>query len=270
MVQVRLNNKIIVVTGSSRNLGRVMALGLADAGATLILASPETDLLAKVASEIDARHGKGRALPVTTDITSAADCERLLSKTVERFGALHVLVNCARRSSRGPGLPAEGNKLRFWESDAAIWQDTVRVAVNGTFLISRTLVPQMISQGWGRIVTVTTSLSTMQQRFNSPYGVTKAALEAASMIWAQDLVGTGVTVNTLIPGGSCDVDPSRVYPASKKLLPSTVMNSTLTWLASDLSDGKTGGRYVGKLWNDALPPDEAAIAALEPPVLRAL
>ena len=269
MTEVRLDDKVVVVTGSSQNLGRVMALGLADAGATLVLVSLDTDLLAKVSAEIEDRHGKGRALPVTADITSSADCERLLSTVVERFGALHVLVNCARRSSRGPGLPAEGNKLRFWESNATIWQETIRVAVNGTFLISRTLVPQMISQGWGRIITVTTSLGTMQRRFNSPYGVTKAALEAASMIWSQDLEGTGVTVNTLIPGGSCNVDPSRVYPKGKKLLPATVMNSAVIWLASDQSDGKTGGRYVGKLWNDALPSNVAAVGALEPPVLRA-
>jgi NAD(P)-dependent dehydrogenase (short-subunit alcohol dehydrogenase family) len=266
--QVRLDNKIAVVTGSSRNLGRAMALGLADAGASVVLASPETDLLAGVAAEIEGRHGVGRALPVTVDITNAADCKRLLAQVVERFGALHVLLNCARRSSRGPGLPATGNKLKFWESDVAIWQDTVRVAVNGTFVISRTLVPQMIAQGWGRIINITTSLGTMQRQFNSPYGVTKAALEAASMIWAQDLDGTGVTVNTLTPGGSCDVDPSRKYPAEKKLLPATVMNAAAVWLASDLSDGKTRGRYVGKLWNADLSPSDAAAAALEAPVLR--
>jgi 3-oxoacyl-[acyl-carrier protein] reductase len=267
--QVRLDDKVAVVTGSSRNLGRAMALGLADAGASVVLASPETDLLAKVAAEIEERHGAGRALPVTVDITSEADCQRLLSEVVDRFGILHVLLNCARRSSRGPGLPETGNKLKFWESDPAIWQDTVWVAVNGTFVISRTLVPQMIAQGWGRIINITTSLGTMQRRYNSPYGVTKAALEAASMIWAQDLDGTGVTVNTLIPGGSCDVDPSRKYPPEKRLLPETVMNAAAVWLASDLSDGKTCGRYVGKLWNADLPPDEAAAAALEPPVLRA-
>ena len=269
--QVRLDKKVAVVTGSSRNLGRAMALALADAGASVVLASPETDLLAKVAAEIEERHGAGRALPVTVDITSEADCQRLLSDVVERFGALHVLLNCARRSSRGPGLPETGNKLKFWESDVAIWQDTVRVAVNGTFVISRTLVPQMIAQGWGRIINITTSLGTMQRRFNSPYGVTKAALEAASMIWAQDLDGTGVTVNTLTPGGSCDVDPERFYPPERRasLLPATVMNAAAVWLASDLSDGKTRGRYVGKLWNADLSPSEAAAAALEAPVLRA-
>lgn len=268
MAKVDLRDKVCVVTGSSRNLGRAMALGLADAGARVVLASPETELLAKVAAEIKSKHGKGRALPVTMDITVKADCERLLSECLDHFGGLHVLVNNARRSSRGPGLPAEGNKLPFWKTDQAIWQDTVRVAVNGTFLISHVVAPQMIKQGWGRIVIITTSLRTMQTRNNSPYGVTKSALEAAKMIWAQDLEGTGVTVNSLIPGGSCDVDPSRYYAPGRKLLPATVMNATLVWLASDLSDGNTGGRYVGKLWDESLKPEEAAKRALEAPVLR--
>jgi len=137
------------------------------------------------------------------------------------------------------------------------------------YLLSHLVAPHLIRQGWGRIVNLTTSIDTMQRRRNSPYGVTKAALEAATMIWAQDLAGTGVTVNSLIPGGACDSDPSRPPGRGQsKLLPVDVMNPLAVWLASNLSDGKTGGRYVGKLWNAALPPDDAAAGCLEAPVLR--
>jgi NAD(P)-dependent dehydrogenase (short-subunit alcohol dehydrogenase family) len=269
MPPIRIDDKVVVVTGSSRNLGRAMALGVADAGARVVLASPETDLLAEVAAEIESTHGKGRALPVTIDITSKADAERLRDTVIDTFGALHVLVNCARRSSRGPGLPAEGNHFKFWEGDEDVWQDTVRVGINGTFVITRALVAPMIAQGWGRIVTINTSIRTMQRAENSPYGVTKGALEAASLIWSQDLAGTGVTVNTLVPGGSCDVGPHRYYPPGREQLPATVMNDTLVWLASDLSDGMSGGRYVGKLWDAALPADQAAVKAREPSAIRA-
>jgi hypothetical protein len=90
------------------------------------------------------------------------------------------------------------------------------------------------------------------------------------MIWAQDLDGTGVTVNSLIPGGACDSDPGRpVGRGQSQLLPVDIMNPLAVWLASDLSDGKTGGRYVGKLWDATLSPGEAAACCLEPPVLRA-
>ena len=74
----------------------------------------------------------------------------------------------------------------------------------------------MLRAGWGRIVNVTTSLPTMQRKQNSPYGVSKVAIEAETLIWAQDLAGTGVTVNSLIPGGAADTD--FVHMASRKEL----------------------------------------------------
>lgn len=264
-----LKDRVVVVTGASRGLGRAMAMGLAKAGARLVLASPEGKLLHEAAAEIEAACGRNRALAVPADITQKADCQTILRSALDTFGALHVLVNNARRPHRGPGLPAEGNSLPFWESNPEIWQETVQVNVNGTFLVSHVIAPHLIKQGWGRIINLTTSLDTMQRGHNSPYGVTKAALEAATMIWAQDLDGTGVTVNSLIPGGSCDSDPDRPPPkAGRKLLPVDIMNPLVVWLASDLSNGKTGGRYVGKLWDPSLPPNQAAERAREAPVLR--
>ena len=270
MSDIRLNDRVAVVTGASRGLGRAMARALAAAGARLVLASPEAAALEELAAELEQRHGNGRALPLTTDITRRADCERVLAESLRHFGGLHILVNNARRLHRGPGLPAKGNSLPFWESNADIWQETIHVNINGTFLVTHVLAPHLIRQGWGRIVILTTSLGTMQRRNNSPYGVTKAALEAATMIWAQDLAGTGVTVNSLIPGGTVDVgDASRPLRANQRMLPIDVLDRAIVWLASDLSDGKTGGRYVGKKWDGNLPPTEAAMRAMEAPVLRA-
>ncbi len=69
-------------------------------------------------------------------------------------------------------------------------------------------------------------------------------------------------------GGSCDSDPNRPYNPNVTLLPIDVMNPVVVWLASDLSNGMTGGRYVGKFWDDGMAPDEAARRCLEEPVLR--
>ena len=268
MTSIDLDGTVVAMTGASVGLGKSMSLALAQAGARVVMAAPETLLLEQVAAEIEARVGPGRALPLKTDITIRTDCERLLAETIRRFGKLQVLVNNARRPVRGPDLPPAGNFLPFWESNPYIWQESVQVNINGTFLMSHVVTPHLIANGWGRIVNINTSLGGLIQSRNSPYGVTKAALESATMIFAADLAGTGVTVNTLLPGGACDTDPNRLPNPALKLLPVDVMDSAIVWLASTRSDGKTGGRYIGRLWNDKLPPDEAAAGAFTAPVFR--
>ena len=268
MSLIDLGGTVVAMTGASVGLGKSMSIALAKAGARVVLAAPETGLLDAVASEIEAAAGAGRAHVVRTDITVRGDCERLLAESIRRFGKLDVLVNNARRPVRGPGLPAAGNFLPFWESNPDIWQESVHVNVNGTFLLSHVVTPHLIANGWGRIVNINTSLGGLSQSRNSPYGVTKAALESATLIFAADLAGTGVTVNTLLPGGPCDTDPNRPLDPKLKLLPVDIMDPAIVWLASKRSDGKTGGRYIGRLWNDKLPPDEAAAGAFTQPALR--
>ncbi len=111
MGNIDLDDRVILMTGASRGLGRAMANALARAGARIVLASPETSLLREAAAEIEADLGGGRALAVRTDITKLADCDRVVVESLRRFGGLHVLINNARRSHRGPDLP-DGNEFR--------------------------------------------------------------------------------------------------------------------------------------------------------------
>ena len=93
---------------------------------------------------------------------------------------------------------------RFWEADPQRWWDMIDVNVRGPFLLARAAMPQLLARKWGRVVNVTTSFNTMMRGGNMPYGQTKAALEAASASWADDVKDSGVTVNVLVPGGAAD------------------------------------------------------------------
>lgn len=261
----RLHGKVAIVTGAAQGLGREMAGALARAGGRVAYADINGKAVEEAVAEIERELGRGVAIALPADINRLEDCERLVTECRTRLGGLHVLVNAARRPHRGPGLPPSGNSLPFWESDPRIWQETVQTNVVGTFFLTRTAAPHFMAQHWGRIVNITTSNEGMSGARGSPYGLTKMALEAATMIWAADLVGTGVTVNSLLPGGSCANEPGKLTRSGKPLLPMDIMNPVLLWLASDLSDGVTGRRYIGKLWDNSLPPSEAAARAEEAP-----
>lgn len=273
IADIHLGGTVAIVTGAARGLGRAMATGLVRAGAEVVFADVDAAALVDATTAAAGQPNGGRALGIRCDITSRADCERVVGEALDKFGALHVLVNNAAKGQLHLERSPRTTSLKFWESDPNIWQDVIVTNINGTFLMARAAVPAMLRGGFGRIVNITTSLPTMQRRNNSPYGVTKAAIEAETLIWAQELKDTGVTVNSLIPGGAADTD--FVHESSRKelaamgraLLPPSVMVPPVLWLASRLSDGVTGARFVGKLWDDTLPPDDAAAKAREPSVL---
>lgn len=262
---ISLDGRVIIMTGGDRGLGRSMALAQARCGAALVIASVDGEGCARMADEIEEAAGPGHALAVPTDITDLAQCRALVAQTLAAFGRLDVLFNNARRLMRGPGLPPAGNSLPFWETDPEIYAETVRVNVTGTFFMARAAIEHFRKVGGGKIVNVSTSRRNFSGPRNSPYGVTKAAVEAETLIWARDLDGSGITVNALLPGGASDTDPLRPKRPDQALLPVDIMDPLAVWLASPRSDAANGCRFVGKLWNPELSPTEAANAAREEP-----
>ena len=261
-----LEGRVVLMTGADRGLGRAMSLGLAEKGARLVLASPAIEGLQTVAAEIEEIAGPGRALAVKTDITDLASCENCLAATLAEFGVLHVLVNNARRLRRDPGKHEQAGHQLFWETDPELYRETVEVNIAGTYLMARTAARYFVEKRYGKIINLTTSVRNFSSRAQSPYGVTKAAIDASTYIWAQDLLDKGVTVNALLPGGACDNgDPNRDFVPGRTLLPADIMNPVLVWLCSGRSDGATGWRYNGSLWDTALDPDAAAAGCRERP-----
>jgi 3-oxoacyl-[acyl-carrier protein] reductase len=245
-----------------------MTLGLAEKGARMVLASPAVAGLQAVAAEIGEMAGPGRALVVETDITDPASCENCVKATIEAFGRLDMLVNNARRLRRDPGVPEQADHQVFWESDPEIYRQTVEVNVTGTFIMARSAARYFVEKGYGKIINISTSIRNFYSERQSPYGVTKAAIDSSTYIWSRDLKGKGVTVNALLPGGACDTDPGRPSAPGRELLPVDIMNPVLVWLCSARSDGATGWRYNGSLWDGAADPDTAAAGCRDEPSIR--
>jgi 3-oxoacyl-[acyl-carrier protein] reductase len=252
----------VIVTGGARGLGRAMTLGLAEAGIRVAVA----DLSASRA-ELDAlaQHARSRGLAeriqaVECDVTRWRDCVAAVERAVAAFGAVHGLVNNAGVGMQDIGNVLVGARKKFYEVDAEVWRHSIDVNVNGPFMMAKAIVPALLAQGWGRIVNIETSSYTMMMEGFSPYGPSKAALEAATVIWAKDLAGTGVTVNALAPGGPAN---TRMIPAAEvadraTLIQPEVMVAPIAWLMSPRSDGVTGRRIIAKEW-------DAARLASEPP-----
>jgi 3-oxoacyl-[acyl-carrier protein] reductase len=164
----------------------------------------------------------------------------------------------------------DDTNCNFWEADPVRWAKMIQVNVIGTFMMANAVTPHLIARKWGRVVNVTTSLGTIQRAGNTAYGPSKGAIEAMTLAWAKELAGTGVTMNSLIPGGVTNTAfvPEAYRAKARHMLQPEVMKAPIVWLMSDLSDGATGGRYVAKDWDASLPPAEAAKKALEEPVYR--
>jgi NAD(P)-dependent dehydrogenase (short-subunit alcohol dehydrogenase family) len=245
--------RVVIVTGGARGLGRAMSLGLLRGGFRVVIAHLPTS-----AAEMRAFHtlattegSESRLFSVECDVTQWEQCRDTVARTLDRFGALHGLVNNAGIGMQGIGNVLVGQRKPFYDVEADAWRRAVDVNVNGSFLMAKAVMPHFMQQRWGRIVNIETSLFTMMMDGFSPYGPSKAALESATVIWSKDLAGTGVTVNALAPGGPAD---TRMIPETEvrdrsTLIGPEVMVPAIVWLMSPQSDGVTGRRIIAKEWN---------------------
>lgn len=239
-----------------------MALGLARAGANVVLTSARNRReIEQVAEEAAKSPAAGKIKLHLADVAREEDCQRVVSETVPEFGGVHILVNNAGRGMRFVSEKFFDTPTKFWETDPAVWKMIVDTNVNGPFLMARAAAPHMLKQRWGRIVNISINHETMRRAGFSPYGPSKAALESETIIWAQDLAGTGVTVNALLPGGATDTGmvPAGLAPhLRQKLLHPDIMILPLLWLVSEAASGVTGSRFAANLWDAALPTERAA------------
>jgi len=258
----QLQDKVVVVTGSASGMGRAMARALAGDGATIAAVDVDPAGLERLGAEAGFTPRRFLALP--TDISQLEACRRTIGAVVERFGTMHALVNCAGVSMAPAMPPGKQHPLNFWETDPQGWLTIQLINSAGAYFMARFAAEHLMRNGWGRIVNVTTSFDTMLGRGMSGYGAAKAGLEASAAIWAKELAGTGVTVNVLVPGGRTDTPFLPPEGRGGALLQPEIMAAPIRWLISPASDGVNGRRFVARLWDESLPPAEAAARAGAP------
>jgi NAD(P)-dependent dehydrogenase (short-subunit alcohol dehydrogenase family) len=240
-----LENRVAVVTGAGRGIGRQFALELAAQGAAVVVNdlgvslrgdAEAEDAATSVCREIEAAGGK--AVPSHESVTDFAAAERIVGTAVDTFGRIDILVNNA-------GIVRDRTLVKMDESD---FDAVIATHLKGAFNCTRHAAPLMKEAGYGRIVNVTSSAGLRGNFGQTNYGAAKAGLMGMTFVWALELAKSGITVNAIAPAGAtrmtaalagdadADVDP-RLDPA---------MNAPLVaFLASDRA-GHVNGQLFGR------------------------
>jgi NAD(P)-dependent dehydrogenase (short-subunit alcohol dehydrogenase family) len=258
--------RVAIVTGAAGGIGRAMTQGLLATGTRVAGVDRDREPLEALAASARQQGKSADLLTIQADLTSDSATEEISQTTRDRFGRIDILVNNA---GIGPGSirpDSWQHPLKFWEITPDQWRRFVAVHTTAPLALTNAVVPEMMRQGWGRIVNVTTSLGTMLNAGSPTYGPSKAALEALSAIMAKDLDGTGVTVNVLVPGGVTNtpmISDEAGFDRARLIQPG-VMAPPLVWLVSDAAQNVTGRRFLAIHWDTNLPPEQAAEKAGAP------
>lgn len=203
---MKLSGKVAIVTGSRRGMGKAFALGFAQVGADVVICGRSDDeTLREVEREVEAA-GR-RVLALKADVCQEADVENMVSKTMEKFGRIDVLVNNAGVAFHFP----------LQETPLKRWMLVLNVNLTGAFLCSKHVVPIMIKQKSGSIINISSGSATDNELGPVPtgiaYGASKAGLERLTLGMATELGQYNIAVNAIKPVRPVDTDGMRYWMA---------------------------------------------------------
>jgi 3-oxoacyl-[acyl-carrier protein] reductase len=185
---MRLKNKVAIVTGGARGIGKAYCKGLAKEGAKIVIGDIEVDLCKKLAEELESEGYE--ALPLKLDVSNEGDTLKMADETIKKFGSIDILVNNA-------GIfPL----CKFTDLTYEQWRRVMGVNLDGVFLCAKAVVPQMIKQKKGKIISISTECFFMGFGELVDYTASKAGIVGFSRALAEALGQYNINVNTVTPG----------------------------------------------------------------------
>jgi NAD(P)-dependent dehydrogenase (short-subunit alcohol dehydrogenase family) len=236
-----LEGKVAIVTGGSRGFGRAIALGLAEAGADVVVASRTQGDLDKVAEEIRAKGRRG--LAVATDTTNVNSIKNLAAKAVEALGKIDILVNNA----------GQGKNIPFLMITEEEWDRIITVNLKGYFLCTKVIGSYMFKAKSGSIINISSAMGSYPLGFLAHYAASKGGINAMTKSLAQEWATRGIRVNAIAPSYfATDINKHAMEDEniSKLIMSKTPLNrwgqveelvGLVIYLASDASSFMTGG-----------------------------
>lgn len=245
MYNIDLTGKIALVTGGSRGLGRAMVLGLAQAGADVIIASRKLENCEELAAEVEA--GGRRALAVAAHTGNIESLDQLIESAYRAFGRIDILVNNAGINPAAGGLS---------DLSPELFQKIFDVNTRGPWYLASRLAPKMAADGGGVIINVISVAAIKPPAYQGFYAATKASVQALSKVMAAEWAPLNVRVNCLAPGSyrSDLFDSAASMPGfldgainaslQKRVAETAEIVGPILYLASDMSAYMTGATVI--------------------------
>ena len=241
----RLEGKVAIVTGGNAGIGEAVAKRFADEGAAVVITGRRQGELDRVMSGI--RHNKGKGLGVAGSVSDEPHVRDVIERTLASFGRIDILVNNA-------GIGEFGKRIH--ETDDAMWAAMLDVNLTGVFRMTRAAVPQMLKQGRGAIVNISSVASLVGIPGAPAYAASKGGLDAMTRALAIDYAKDGIRCNVVNPGlvdtpmaAPLMANPGMLapilshYAIRRPGTPEEVANMVL-YLASDEAGWVTGGTFT--------------------------